>query len=98
MSEDEGVEKVRAALLGSADTYADGDFNLTIYYEDLDSVAKQIFRAVWGRECTCGIPQYGPGQEHHRECPRWQLDVRPADDPAPEIVCDGRNCGGVPHE
>jgi hypothetical protein len=49
------------------------------------------------RDCTCGIPQYGPGQEHHPECPRWVRESRPADDPADEIVCNGRNCGGHPH-
>lgn len=30
-------------------------------------------------------------QEIHREL------IRPDDDPADEITCDGRNCGGYPH-
>jgi len=29
--------------------------------------------------------------------PRWALEQRPEDDPPDPIVCDGRNCGGVPH-
>lgn len=33
---------------------------------------------------------YGPIEGPHYE-------QRPADDPADEITCDGRNCGGYPH-
>ena len=40
----------------------------------------------WGEPCDC--PN---GAEYLAE-------QRPDDDPAPTPTCDGRDCGGVPHE
>lgn len=31
-------------------------------------------------------------------CEGCRLEERPEDDPAPVATCDGRDCGGYPHE
>lgn len=45
-----------------------------------------------GRECTCGIPQYGPGLEHAEDCPRREGSNVHCTYPR-EDHGDGRGCG-----
>lgn len=47
----------------------------SVYRSDVRAAleaADEVRRLRNGLECTCGIPQYGPGLEHNRECPRWE--------------------------
>ena len=66
------IRAVIKVIQQSEYTYANGDGDLTIYGDDLQDFAVQVYRAANGRECTCGIQQYGPGLEHHETCPRWE--------------------------
>ena len=44
----------------------------------------------WGEDCDCP-----DGPEYLAE---YLAEQRPDDDPAPIPTCDGRDCGGRPHE
>jgi hypothetical protein len=50
------------------------------------------------RYCICNLGPDTDGPDV--DCPLHGANptIRPDDDPAPIPTCDGRNCGGVPHE
>lgn len=66
------IRAIAKCIRGSQFTDANGDGDLSVYADDVEALAAEIWVIANGLECTCGIPQYGPGLEHNRECPRWE--------------------------